>query len=81
MKESRTFNVELTEFAALVIGCVMRSDAAEERALDYIDSQLPDDADTAGLTREEFVAALYSRVTTGLTAIQVALYESKQEAA
>ena len=81
MKESRTFNVELTEFAAQLIVWVMRSDAGEEQTLHYIDKHLPDDTDTAGLPREEYVSALHGRLQAVVCAIDEGLSNSRKEAA
>ena len=80
MKETRTFNVELTEFAAQIIVAVMRSDAGEQQALLYMDRELPDDSDTAGLTREEYILALNSRLDAGILAIQDGFFKSRKEA-
>ena len=80
MKETRTFNVELTEFAAQIIVAVMRSDAGEQQALHYMDIELPDDSDTAGLTREEYILALNSRLEAGILAIQDGFFKSRKEA-
>ena len=81
MKETRTFNVELTEFAAQLIVWIMQSDHAQEHAYSLIDRKLPDDADTAGLTREEYILALQGRLDSAITAIQVSLFDSQKEAA
>ena len=78
MKISRTFNVELTEFAAQLIIWVGTSDDAQELVYSLIDEQLPDDADTAGLDRDEFVLALRGRFDTAIRNISDGLTNSRR---
>ena len=85
MKELSTFNVELNEFAAQVIVWIGRSDDGQELChcliTELIREKLPEDQDTGGLTRDEYVFALASRFDSAISDIQVALFESRKEAA
>lgn len=77
MNEPLTFSVELTEFQAQLISWVMRSDEGEERAYNLIDDELPDDKDTAGLTRHEYIYALIARLNEGVTGIEIGLAKAR----
>ena len=79
MEKTKTFSVELTEFQAQLIAWVMRSDQAQERAFDLIDDELPDDKDTAGLTRDEYIWALIDRLKEGIVSIETALRNAQMD--